>query len=72
MSDAASAMRIRFSVTDESNMPVIELVGFAGIKFIKGIAANFENPAKKAMAKTGISRNLINVIAVCTNYLLVL
>ncbi len=72
MIDAASAMRIKFSATDESKMPVIELLGFAGIKSVNGMTANFENPPKNAMAKTGISKNFINATAARTNFLLVL
>ena len=72
MIDAASAMRIKFSATDESKMPVIELLGFAGIKSVNGMTANFENPPKNAMAKTGISKIFINATAVRTSFLLVL
>ncbi|MNN82487.1 hypothetical protein D3C81_1994250 [compost metagenome] len=72
MIDAASAMRMRFSATDKSRIPVIELLGFAGINSINGMTANFENPPKNAMAKTGISKIFINETAVCTNFLLVL
>jgi hypothetical protein len=53
-------------------MPVIELFGFAGIKSINGMTANFENPTKNAMAKNGISKNFINIAAARTNFLLVL
>lgn len=72
MIDAASAVRIKFSTTDESKMPVIELLGFAGIKSINGMTTNIENPPKNAMAKTGSSRIFINTTAARTKCLLVL